>query len=105
MRSSLDDAISLFNKFQSEGTVVRLGGTVQGVTFGVDGRIVAVTSESVHVRGRGCSAFISGLKDATFEYLEPRDVPVGFEERTFGSFLQVSLPEDGGIFVLAEFAR
>jgi len=104
MRSSRDDAFSVFRKLKEEGSLVRLTGRIDAITFGIDGRIVSASDEQLHVRGRGCTGFLdlSGT-DAEFEYAESHELPEGFRDEAISTFWQITLST--GFIVLAEFRR
>lgn len=107
MRSSMDDAIDVFKKFQEESVFMRLVIAVKGADVVVDGRpSVELEADNVlvlRVRGRGCLGSIP-LANSEFEYFEPREFPEGFSDSVFASFWQITL-KDAGLATLAEFKR
>jgi hypothetical protein len=87
-----------------EASLVRLAGTIDAITFRVDGRIVSLSDNRIHVRGRGCTGFLDlSEAEAEFEYAESSELPENFRDNSISTFWQISLPT--GFVVLAEFRR
>jgi hypothetical protein len=102
MRSSREDALNMMKGLKDDSKFVRLIANVGDFEIAVDGRVSDV-SDRLEVRGTEARATIPLPDTVKFEYLEPRDCPPGFEERTFASYWRMI--DVAGSCVIAEFIQ
>jgi hypothetical protein len=108
MRSSLDEALRVFKKFQDDSTFVRLVVAIKGMDGLADGRIEALSDADgnpiLRVRGRGCFLSVPLSARDDFEYFEPREFAGDLSKEAFASFSQIVI-EGEGLATVAEFLR
>src|SRR5215472_14499057 len=89
MRSPREEALDMMKGLKDGSKFVRVTANIGDFEITLDGRVSHV-SDRIEVRGRGSRAVIPVPEGVTFEYLEPRDLPQRFEERTFASLWRIT---------------
>jgi hypothetical protein len=110
MRSSLEDAVLILRKLQTDGALVLFSASFDGIVVSAEGWIAEVSEKSFRVNDKaGCRAFVdwTRCKLASVEYIEPDKVSFadlsGLHLRTLRSVWQFMLESDD-FFLLGEIA-
>jgi hypothetical protein len=110
MRSSLEDAVLILRKLQTDGARVLFSASFGGIVVSAEGWIADVSEESFRVNDKvGCRAFVDWkrCKLASIEYMEPGKATFadlsGVDLRTLRSVWQFMLGSDD-FFLLGEIA-
>ena len=97
MESTLEEAVTLLNRWRTESSELQVMLAADGITVGFPGTVGEVSDTSVQLLGSNGAEAILLFAEASFEWGDKRGLPI---PTRFKSILTVSLPHCD--FILAE---